>query len=190
MSLNPNEGYSLLSRANSLARKKNYNDALAMYEKALTFNPALCEAWLGYGNVYAELNCLHDAFDAFTKALALKSDLPEALLGLANVLAKLKAYDSALATYHHLLKIKYDRPEVWLGLANIFYALARYQDAMAAYVKASQSGNFPLYVQGALFDSKMHICGWDDFYHEQSRLIAAVNDGNPIADPFVFFNIS
>ena len=180
----------LLGRANKFAHGKRYDDALVEYKKALAFDPELAEAWLGCGNVYAELGLLGEAISAFAKALALKSDLTEALLGCANVLAKMRANNAAIEAYDHLLKIKCDFPEAWLGLANVFYSLARYEDAIAAYTKAKAGQHIPPYTQGALLDSKMHICDWSDFHTDRLRLIASVNDGNLVADPFAFFNVS
>ena len=42
-------------------------------------------AWLGRGNVFAELKRYDEAFAAYDKALALKPDLAEAWLGRGNV---------------------------------------------------------------------------------------------------------
>ena len=64
---------------------------LAAYEKALVLKPDLAEAWLGRGNVFAELKRYDEASAAYDKALALKPDLAEAWLGRGNVLHRTQA---------------------------------------------------------------------------------------------------
>jgi protein O-GlcNAc transferase len=177
-------------RANRFGKLKRYDDALATYSKALGLNPELAEAWLGRGNVYAALGSFSQAILAFEKALTLRPDLPEAWLGCGNALHKLKAHDGALVAYECALKLKPDLAEAWLGRANVYYSLGRYKEAAPAYADALAHTNIPKYAQGALFDSKMCICDWDDFSVAHDRIFRDVTDGKHSVDPFVFINVS
>ena len=56
---------------------KQYGEAAAAYDRALSINPNLAGAWCGRGVVLLLQKRYEDAIVAFEKALALKPDLPE-----------------------------------------------------------------------------------------------------------------
>ena len=58
---------------------KRYDEAFAVYDKALALKPDLENAWLGRGNVFYDLKRYDEAFAAYDRALALKPDLAERL---------------------------------------------------------------------------------------------------------------
>ena len=125
-----------LGRGNVFNDLKHFDEALAVYEKALALESDLAEAWLGCGNVFNDLKCFNQAFAAYDKALALKPDLAEAWLGRGNVLDDTKHYDDALAAYEKALTLKSNLAEAWLGHGNVFNDLKRFDEAFAAYENA------------------------------------------------------
>ena len=64
---------------------------LRLMTQPLALKPDLAEAWLGRGNVFADLKRYDDAFAAYDKALALKPDLAEAWGGLGDALQPTQA---------------------------------------------------------------------------------------------------
>jgi protein O-GlcNAc transferase len=61
-----NQGYAeaYANRGKSLNLLKRYEEASAAYDKALTIKPDSVEAWLGRGNIYAELKHYDEALAA------------------------------------------------------------------------------------------------------------------------------
>ena len=71
----------------------------------------MAEAWLGRGNVFADLKGYDEALAAYDKAIAFKPDLAGGWLGRGNVFLHLKDYDEALAAYDKALALKPDLAE-------------------------------------------------------------------------------
>jgi protein O-GlcNAc transferase len=62
----------------------------------LSMKPDLEHAWLGRGNIYAELKHYDEALAAYTKALSIKSDLENAWIGRGNALTELSVMTKPL----------------------------------------------------------------------------------------------
>ena len=60
-------------RAKSLAKLELHDQSLDAYDRALALKPDLAEAWLGRGNIFAELKRYDDVFAAYDRASTLKS---------------------------------------------------------------------------------------------------------------------
>jgi predicted O-linked N-acetylglucosamine transferase (SPINDLY family) len=78
----------------------------------LVFSPDLAAAWLGRGNVFADLGQLDEAIAAYDRALALESGLAEAWASRGNTLTKLQRYDDAFAAYDRAFQLNADIPYV------------------------------------------------------------------------------
>ena len=85
---------------------KRNDDAITAYDKALTLKPDLANAWLGRGNVFADLKLYEEAIAAYDKAIALEPDLANAWFGRGNVFVGLKLYDEALDACNRALSLE------------------------------------------------------------------------------------
>src|SRR5262249_19632492 len=81
------------------------DDAFAAYNKALTLNPELANAWLGRANLLTLLKRYEDALVAYDKVLALEPKLAEPWLGRGIVLSDLRRYVDAVAACDRALAL-------------------------------------------------------------------------------------
>src|SRR5262249_37373728 len=96
------------SRGNILHHLRQYDSALALYDKALALKPDLVEAWLGRGDACCELKRFDEAFAAYDKAVLRKPDRAEVWFRYGDAYTELKQYENAFATYERALSLKPD----------------------------------------------------------------------------------
>jgi tetratricopeptide (TPR) repeat protein len=116
----PSEAESLIRRAISsdkrnpvyysnlavaLRNQNRFEEALAMYEKALRRKPDYLEAHVNRGLTLLALRRPVDAVAAFGAALELKSDFPTALKFRGDTFYDLRRWDEAVADYDRLLAV-------------------------------------------------------------------------------------
>ena len=86
-------------RGSVLVEMKNYDAALASFDKALAIQPQYAPAYLNKGNLYGALKRYDEAFAAYDKALGIEPRFPDVWLGRGNISRALKRNDEALASY-------------------------------------------------------------------------------------------
>ena len=106
------------------------------YDKALAIKPDLENAWLGRGDILADLKRYDEALAAYQRALAIRPDLEGAWVGRGNVFTQTGRYDEGLAAFERALSIKPDLEGGLLGRGNVLWNLKRHDEALAAYDKA------------------------------------------------------
>lgn len=110
-----------------------YEDAIAAYDRALSLNGDLYEAWFGRGSTLVILQRYEEAIAAYQDALRIRPNAYEAWLGQAAVLRKLQKPEDAIAAYRHALTLKPDDPLLWFNQGNTFLELGNAAEAIAAY---------------------------------------------------------
>jgi tetratricopeptide (TPR) repeat protein len=106
-----------------------YDDAIALYKKAIQQEPENPKAWFGKGAALAKLQQLEAAIAAYEKATQLKPDFSEAWFGKGAALAKLQQLEAAIAAYHQATELKPDFFLAWFGRARC-YALQGKEELM------------------------------------------------------------
>lgn len=133
-SQNP-QALELLNQANKLRESQKYEEALALYDRALQLDPKLKSA--RWGQCYG-LNVLQrydEAIKTCDQALSLEPSYPEALNSKGYALNALKRYPEALSTYEQALKIKPDYLEALVNQGATLYSMQQYDEAVAVYDK-------------------------------------------------------
>jgi tetratricopeptide (TPR) repeat protein len=115
---------------------KEYDKALAAFERATNLNPKFVDAYLNIGNLFGQTGRHEEAQSSFEKALALNPRLPRAWSGLGIVLRKRAQFEKALVAFDKALALEPNLVEAWLGCGNVFHDLRRSDEAFAAYDKA------------------------------------------------------
>ncbi|HYA05101.1 MAG TPA: tetratricopeptide repeat protein, partial [Xanthobacteraceae bacterium] len=166
--------------------RKRYDEALTAFDKAITLEPDLAEAWLGRGNVCFDLKRHDEALAAFAKALALKPDLAQAWLGRGNIFANLRRYDEAFAAFDKAIALEPDLAAAWFGRGTVCFDLKRHDDAFAAYDKALALKPDLGLAEALRLHAKMHLCDWSNFDTEADHLM----NGKERGEPFALLSIS
>ncbi|KAF5063369.1 Tetratricopeptide repeat protein [anaerobic digester metagenome] len=91
-------------RGMTCTRRRQYNEAVVAFERALHLNATMVEAMVGMGNAFFALERYDDALQAYDRALAVAPERPALHLARSNALEALgrcneahQAYDCALA---------------------------------------------------------------------------------------------
>src|SRR5262249_580069 len=102
---------------------------LAAYEKALSIKADLAGAWLGRGNVYADLKRYDEAFAAYDRALSIESELAGVHHSRANILHVLARNDEALNSLNRAIELDPIDPQAHLSRSLVLLTLGKYADA-------------------------------------------------------------
>ena len=115
---------------------KQYENAIASYDKALEFKPDYHEAWYNRGSALYNLGRLEEAIASYDKALEIKPDKDEAWHNRGYALDDLGRFEEAIASYDKALEIKPDNHEAWNNRGIALRKLGRLEEAIASYDKA------------------------------------------------------
>jgi tetratricopeptide (TPR) repeat protein len=118
------------------AMGKEYEQAIASYDRALEFKPDDHEAWYNRGFALADLGRLEEAIASWDRALEFKPDDPEAWNNRGNALANLGRLAEAIASFDRALEIKPDDHDAWNYRGNALGNLGRFEQAIASYDRA------------------------------------------------------
>ncbi|MBD2293047.1 tetratricopeptide repeat protein [Anabaena sphaerica FACHB-251] len=134
--INTNNAGDLYNQGNTLLQLHRYEDALAVYEKAVNIKPDYFQGWYGQGKALFELKKYQEALTAYDKAIQIKPDYLEAWIGRGFALASLQQYAEAISAFDKALQIKDDFPSVWNAKGDAFRNLRQYDNAIKSYEQA------------------------------------------------------
>jgi tetratricopeptide (TPR) repeat protein len=118
------------------AMGKEYEQAIASYDRALEIKPDFHEAWNNRGNALGNLGRYEQAIASYDQALEIKPDKHEAWYNRGVALDDLGRYEEAIASYDQALEIKPDKHEAWTNRGIALVNLGRYEEALASYDQA------------------------------------------------------
>jgi tetratricopeptide (TPR) repeat protein len=127
------EAATLVEQGDALLRTKNYSEALAAYEMALTLDTASFNAWNGKADALNRAGNFTEALAASDSAVALEPSDTRGWINRGYILYNLERYDDELKAYETAISLEPDNAEAWF---NKGYALAgqkRYDEAIAAF---------------------------------------------------------
>ena len=116
---------------------KQFDAAIACYDKAIALKPNYAEAYSNRGNALKELKQFETALASYDMAISLKPDFAEAYSNRGNALQELKQFDAALASYDKAFSLKPDH-DYLLGMrqhARMF--ISDWQDFESSVLKLS-----------------------------------------------------
>ncbi len=128
-----------LKEGNNLFNSHRYGEAIAAYDKALSINPDIADAWINRGNALTALQFYQEALVSFDKAIMIEPKKQEAWFNRGNALTKLQRVQDALAAYDKVIAIKSnssDAYDAWINRGITLVKLKRYTAALASYDKA------------------------------------------------------
>jgi tetratricopeptide (TPR) repeat protein/glycosyltransferase involved in cell wall biosynthesis len=126
----------LNSRGIALWEAARFEEALAIYDRALATRPAYPEVLNNRGNALLGLKRFEEALASYDQALAIRSDYADALNNRGNALKELGRLDEALASFERALAIQPDYPAALNNRGNALKDLGRLEEALASYDRA------------------------------------------------------
>jgi len=115
------------------ARQREFDLALASYDRALALRPDFAVALYNRGVTLQGLDRCEEALASYDRALAAQPDHVEALNNRGVMLQRLKRDEEALASYRRALALRPDFVEALNNLGNTLRQLKRYDEALASY---------------------------------------------------------
>ena len=115
---------------------KEYEKAVADYNRALELNPKYVYAYNGRGNVYQTLGEYKKAVSDYDRALELDPEYVNAYNGRGNVYKALREYEKAVSDYDRALELDPEYVYAYNGRGNVYKALREYKKAVSDYDRA------------------------------------------------------
>ncbi|WP_017652628.1 tetratricopeptide repeat protein [Fortiea contorta] len=126
----------LYKQGNTFFDLQRYQDALAVYEKAVNIRPDYAEGWYAQGKTLYELKKYSAALTAYDKAIQIQPEYTAAWSGRGLSLKNLQRYQEAIASLDKALQLKNNSPEVWNAKGQALSNLNQYENAIKSYDKA------------------------------------------------------
>jgi predicted O-linked N-acetylglucosamine transferase (SPINDLY family) len=126
----------LVRRGNALRKQQRLAEALDCYDRALTINPDLAEAYNSRGLTLKALRRFGDALDSYDRALRVRPQYADVYYNRGNLLRQLGHLDAALQSYERALAIQPDLAEAHNNRGNTLKELVRFDEALDAYERA------------------------------------------------------
>jgi predicted O-linked N-acetylglucosamine transferase (SPINDLY family) len=174
-------------RGNVLHELRQYEAAVASFDKAIEFTPAGSLPYLAYfGRAFAllQLKRLNEALVSFEQALALKGDYVEAYMNCGSLLLELGRHAAALAMYDKAIALKSDYVEAFQGRGFALLGCREHEAAIASFDRALALQPDLKYLRGFRRYAQMQICDWDDLAQYIERLTESLQSGIPVSAPF------
>ncbi|WP_138500400.1 tetratricopeptide repeat protein [Nostoc sp. PA-18-2419] len=134
--INSSNAIELSKQGNTLFDLQRYQEALAVYEKAVNIRPDYVQGWNGQGRTLLELKKYKEALAAYDKAIQIKPDYLEAWIGRGFVLGNLQHYQEAIASFNKALELNNKNSQIWNAKGEVLSSLGQYDQAIESYEKA------------------------------------------------------
>jgi tetratricopeptide (TPR) repeat protein len=133
----PTNAHEFLETGFSYYRAKDFKQAVAALNKAVSLEPTNYDAnlWLGYSYYY--LGKYGEATIPLRSATQCEPTAAEAHYWLAETLYILKRYDEAAESFRNSLAIATNQPDAWLALGHCQFGNGDYQSAAKSYKQCS-----------------------------------------------------
>jgi len=129
------EAERLFDRGTELLKKRNLDEAITYFRKALELKADFPGALSNLGAALAMKGDLDGAIAAYGKAVELEPDSPEYVQNLGIALRKKGRFDEAIALYRKAIQLKPDFPGPYYSLGAALLAKGQIDDAIAAFRK-------------------------------------------------------
>ena len=134
-----------LDAGNRAYYKKNFNEAISNYNKAIEIEPQYDDAYYNLGSAYFEIGVYTEAINAFNRATMINPRYANAYYNLGSCYLATQAYTLAVDTYQKAIMLDSQRPEFYNNLGVAYEYLEQYNEAIRCFERAlSIDPNFTL----------------------------------------------
>ena len=123
-------------RADVLMARKQYAEAVPIYQKLLRQEPKNALLLNKLGIAYHQQTMLDQAKRSYERAVKADRTYANAYNNLGTIYYQRKNYRKAIREYQKALQIRSDMPAVYSNLGYAYFAQKHYEEAMAAFHRA------------------------------------------------------
>jgi tetratricopeptide (TPR) repeat protein len=125
-----------IRKGNVFSHRREFNDAIICYEKALSLNENSGDAWYNKGKCFIELGKYEDARMCFDRAIEIYPNDYGAWWGKGNSLYFMGRYDEASVCFDNAIKINPQEHILWFNKGMIFFQRGEVEEAVKHFEKA------------------------------------------------------
>jgi tetratricopeptide (TPR) repeat protein len=125
-----------VSFGKELEKKRQFNDAIAVYDQGLTHYPNNFRLWHERGLAFAKLQGFESALESFDRAYALRPNNHDLAHERGDTLLQLERYDEAIASFDIYLQYYPRSAHVLADRGYALYCLERYEEALKSLNQA------------------------------------------------------
>jgi len=184
ISINPNVAEAHFNLGNTLKELGDFDRAIQAYNQAIKIKPNLAEAHNNLGVIYKDLANIALAASSYESAIKIKPDFIEAHNNLGILYKESSQFLKAKDSFLKVIKLKPDYAEAHNNLGLFFMNLGQFNNAQKCYEKAFSLEPNTAYLFGALLNTKMHLCIWDDFDSNILKLSKIIKKKQKAIRPF------
>ena len=133
--------FHLVNKGKSLGDLGRTDASIECFDKAISLNPSLAEAWLNKGASLTEKGLDADALVCFDRALALNPAFGVAWSNKGHILTKLGRSNEALVALQKAVELSPENSVAWFLKGELLATLKRYQDALMCFQQAQKLGH-------------------------------------------------
>ncbi len=122
-------------KGSSSLEQKEYTQAVASLQQAISLNPKLADAFPLLGDAYAELNNNDEAIKAYEKAILLKANNPDLYDALGLLYLETGKFADAAKAFSKELELKPDAAEAYNNLAEAYARQRNWGEVIETYKK-------------------------------------------------------
>ncbi len=132
----PLQGICLNLIGTAIGNQRRDEEALPLFEEALTLKSDLAEAWYNKGVSLLRLKRYEKATVCFDKVIRLKPNDADAWHGKGAALFELERYEEAIACFGEAIRLEPDLAEAWYNKGTALAGLERYEEAISCFDEA------------------------------------------------------
>jgi tetratricopeptide (TPR) repeat protein len=125
----------LVAQGDALLTTKNYTEAIAAYDQAISLDRNNFNAWNGKADALNRAGKFTEALAASDTGLALEPSNTKGWINRGYILYNLGKYDEELKAYETAISLEPDNAQAWFNKGYSLAGLKRYDEAIAAFDK-------------------------------------------------------
>ena len=180
----PNNPEALSNCASALLSMKRPEEALRLCERAIRLKADFPEAYNNLGGALRRLGRYTEAVGAIENALRLRPDYAAAYSNLANILLGNNQTAEAIEYCDKAIALDPQLAEAYEQRGGALVKLSRPDEAVPSLVRVLELAPDFDYAAGALAGARMACCDWADYEASRDRIVAGVEAGKAVVQPF------
>jgi protein O-GlcNAc transferase len=180
----PDNAEALSNCASALLALKRPEEALSLCERAIRLEPDFPEAYNNLGGALRRLGRYEEAAAACKHALRIKPRYAAAFSNLANISLANNLPQDAIEYCDRAIALDPDLAEAHEQRGGALVKSGRPEDAALEYARLLELAPEHNFALGALASARLACCDWVDYEPTRDRIIAAVEAGKPVVQPF------
>ena len=154
------------------------------FKKVIELKPDYAEAHNNLGLVFMNLGQFVDAHNCYKNALKFKPDYALSYNNIGTVLGVLGKTKAAVESYEKAIALNPDYADAYNNLGNVLRNRRKRVEALSCFEKAYKIEPNTAYLFGAVLNTKMHLCIWDNFDSNISKLSEKIKKNQKAIGPF------